>query len=365
MYPEFTTTNPMTRPVGSDTRSERPSGNDAVARRQTSGDAAAQPAGSGWFRDLLRASREADAATAASPQRRAALIGLPLPATARRSETGGDGWWDNDEAPVDTLAAAPAAPDTEAPAPSSPEDARATAQDRDGDESPDDAPDRDEGDRRQEDGREATAPAQPLVIPVGTKVRFLITSADVIHSWWVPQLAVKKDAIPGFVNASWTRIPEPGIYRGQCAELCGKNHGFMPIVVSAVAQDEFKDWLAQRKGEAEQERALMAQTFTMDELMARGEAVYTKTCAACHMPTGMGVPGAFPALKGSAIATGPLDGHLDIVVNGKQGTAMAAFGAQFNEIDLAAVITYERNSWGNNMGDMLQPIDVAKFKKAK
>jgi cytochrome c oxidase subunit 2 len=206
---------------------------------------------------------------------------------------------------------------------------------------------------------------EPLVIPVGTKVRFLITSADVIHSWWVPQLAVKKDAIPGFVNASWTRIPEPGIYRGQCAELCGKNHGFMPIVVSAVAQDEFKDWLAQRKVEAEQERTLMAQTFTMDELMARGEAVYTKTCAACHMPTGMGVPGAFPALKGSAIATGPLDGHLDIVVNGKQGTAMAAFGAQFNEIDLAAVITYERNSWGNNMGDMLQPIDVAKFKKAK
>ncbi|MBK7168130.1 MAG: cytochrome c oxidase subunit II [Gammaproteobacteria bacterium] len=206
---------------------------------------------------------------------------------------------------------------------------------------------------------------EPLVIPADTKVRFLMTSADVIHSWWVPQFAVKKDAIPGFVNASWTRIPEPGIYRGQCAELCGKNHGFMPIVVSAVAQDEFKDWLAQRKVEAEQERALMAQTFTMDELMARGEAVYTKTCAACHMPTGMGVPGAFPALKGSAIATGPLDGHLDIVVNGKQGTAMAAFGAQFNEIDLAAVITYERNSWGNNMGDMLQPIDVAKFKKAK
>ncbi len=206
---------------------------------------------------------------------------------------------------------------------------------------------------------------EPLVIPADTKVRFLMTSADVIHSWWVPQFAVKRDAIPGFVNAAWTRVPEPGIYRGQCAELCGKNHGFMPIVVSVVPQEEFKVWLAQRKVDAEQERALMAQTFTMDELMARGEAVYTKACASCHMPTGMGVPGAFPALKGSVIATGPLDGHLDRVVNGKQGTAMAAFGAQLNEVDLAAVITYERNAWGNNMGDMLQPIDVAKFKKAK
>ena len=206
---------------------------------------------------------------------------------------------------------------------------------------------------------------EPLVIPAGAKVRLLLTSADVIHSWWVPQFAVKKDAIPGFVNAAWTRVAEPGIYRGQCAELCGKNHGFMPIVVDVVPQEQFNGWLAQRKVDAEQERALMAQTFTMDELMARGEAVYTKACASCHMPTGMGVPGAFPALKGSVIATGPLDGHLDRVVNGKQGTAMAAFGAQLNEVDLAAVITYERNAWGNNMGDMLQPIDVAKFKKAK
>ncbi|MBK6280237.1 MAG: cytochrome c oxidase subunit II [Gammaproteobacteria bacterium] len=206
---------------------------------------------------------------------------------------------------------------------------------------------------------------EPLVIPAGKKVRFLVTAADVIHSWWVPQLAVKKDAIPGFVNETWTRVPEPGIYRGQCAELCGKDHGFMPIVVNVLPEAEFDGWLAKRKEEADAEKALMAQTFTMDELMARGESVYNKACASCHQPNGEGVPPAFPALKGSAIAMGPVDGHLDIVVNGKQGTAMAAFGAQLNEVDLAAVITYERNAWGNNMGDMLQPIDVAKFKKAK
>lgn len=206
---------------------------------------------------------------------------------------------------------------------------------------------------------------EPLVIPAGKKVRFLVTAADVIHSWWVPDLAVKKDAIPGFVNETWTRVEEPGIYRGQCTELCGKDHGFMPVVVNVVEQAEFDSWLAQRKEEAAAEKALMAQTFTMDELMARGEGVYLKTCAACHLPNGEGVPGAFPALKGSAIAQGPVEGHLDIVVNGKQGTAMAAFGAQLSEVDLAAVITYERNAWGNNVGDMLQPIDVARYKKGQ
>ncbi len=206
---------------------------------------------------------------------------------------------------------------------------------------------------------------EPLVIPAGKKVRFLTTSADVIHSWWMPDFAVKRDAIPGFVNEAWTRVPEPGVYRGQCAELCGKNHGFMPIVVSVVAANEFDSWLQNRKQEAAKEQELMAQTFTMDEQMKRGAEVYAKTCAACHMPDGGGVPGAFPALKASAVAMGPITGHLDIVVNGKQGTAMAAFGAQLNEVDIAAVVTYERNTWGNNMGDMLQPIDVAKFKKGK
>ena len=206
---------------------------------------------------------------------------------------------------------------------------------------------------------------EPLVLPVGKKVRFLVTAADVIHNWWVPEFAVKKDAIPGFINETWTRIDEEGIYRGQCAELCGKDHGFMPIVVEARSEEEYKAWLAKKKEETVKERALMAQNFTLQELMERGETVYSKNCASCHLPNGEGLPGAFPALKGSPIATGEMSAHLDVVVNGAQGTAMAAFGAQLSEVDLAAVITYERNAWGNNMGDKLQPIDVAKFQKAQ
>ena len=206
---------------------------------------------------------------------------------------------------------------------------------------------------------------EPLVIPAGKKVRFLLTGADVIHSWWMPDFAIKKDAIPGFVNEVSTLVNEPGIYRGQCAELCGKNHGFMPIVVRVLPENEFTSWLATRKADAEAERALAAQSFTLDQQMERGKAIYEKACAACHQLTGEGAPPAFPPLKGSKIATGPVEGHLDRVVNGKASTAMAAFGAQLNEVELAAVITYERNAWGNNMGDVLQPIDVARFKKAK
>ena len=206
---------------------------------------------------------------------------------------------------------------------------------------------------------------EPLVLPAGKKVRFLITAADGIHSWWVPDLAVKTDAIPGFINEMHATTDVPGVYRGQCVELCGKDYGLMPVVVNVVPEPEFNEWLAKRKAEAEAERALMAQSFTLDQQMERGKAVYDKACASCHMAEGQGLPPAFPALKGSKIAMGTMDGHLAIVVNGKQGTAMQAFGAQLSEVDLAAVITYERNAWGNNMGDLLQPIDVAKFKKAK
>ncbi|MCG3171303.1 MAG: hypothetical protein CALGDGBN_02903 [Pseudomonadales bacterium] len=206
---------------------------------------------------------------------------------------------------------------------------------------------------------------EPLVLPAGKKVRFLVTAADVIHSWWVPQLGVKKDAIPGFINETWTRVERTGTYRGQCAELCGKDHGFMPIVVEVVDEQQFASWLGERRARAEQERVLAAQTLTMDELMQRGEAVYTRSCAACHQPNGEGVPPAFPALKGSAIATGPLEQHLDIVLNGKAGTAMAAFAAQLGHADLAAVITYERNAWGNDTGDMVQPSDVARFEQSE
>ncbi|MGE3297220.1 MAG: cytochrome c oxidase subunit II [Porticoccaceae bacterium] len=207
---------------------------------------------------------------------------------------------------------------------------------------------------------------EPLVIPVGKKVRLLTTAADVIHSWWVPDLAVKRDAIPGFVNETWTRVDKPGIYRGRCAELCGKDHAFMPIVVNAVPEAEFNAWLATKQSEATALRTLTEKTFTQDELMAKGEAVYGRSCASCHGAAGEGIAGVFPALKDSKVALGPVADHLSIVVNGKSGTAMQAFGAQLSEVDLAAVITYERNAWGNKSEDnIVQPVDVFKLKNGQ
>jgi cytochrome c oxidase subunit 2 len=202
---------------------------------------------------------------------------------------------------------------------------------------------------------------EPLVIPVDTKVRFLVTANDVIHSFWVPELAVKKDAIPGFINETWTRANEVGTYRGQCAELCGKDHGFMPIVVEVVSKEDYAAWLGEKQEQAAKVKELMAQTFTLDELMERGKAVYARNCLACHGAQGEG--GVGPAIAGSAVAQGPLGGHLNIGINGVPGTAMQAFGGQLNDVDLAAVITYQRNAFGNNMGDLVQPIDVFNYKQ--
>jgi len=196
---------------------------------------------------------------------------------------------------------------------------------------------------------------EPLVIPVGKKVRFLLTSNDVIHSWWVPAFAVKKDAIPGFINESWTRVEEEGIYRGQCAELCGKDHGFMPIVVKAVSEDEYLNWVTDKKTAIAAEVAAAARVWSLAELMERGEKVYQTNCAACHQPSGQGIPPTFPALKGSVIALEDQDAHIDIVLNGKAGSAMQAYAAQLSAVDLAAVITYERNAWGNDTGDVVAP----------
>jgi len=199
---------------------------------------------------------------------------------------------------------------------------------------------------------------KPIVVPINKKIRFLFTSDDVIHAWWVPKLAVKQDAVPGFINDSWAVIEEPGVYRGQCAELCGKDHGFMPIVVNAVSEPEYQEWLVAMKAEAAAVAASADKEFTMDELMDKGKTVYASTCAACHGPTGAGVPPVFPAMTNSPIALGDIAAHIDIVLNGKTGTAMQAFKAQLSDVDIAAVVTYERNSFGNTVGDMVQPSTI-------
>ena len=206
---------------------------------------------------------------------------------------------------------------------------------------------------------------EPLVVPTGQKIRFLITAADVIHSWWVPALAVKKDAIPGFINESWTRIDEPGIYRGQCTELCGRDHAFMPIVVDARSPEDFASWLAEKKAAAAAEAELTSKEWTLDELMERGQRVYTTTCVACHQANGEGMPPIFPALKGSDMVLNDVTAHIDVVVNGVPGTSMAAFGKQLSEVDIAALITYERNAWGNDTGEVVAPIDILNFKNGQ
>ncbi len=203
----------------------------------------------------------------------------------------------------------------------------------------------------------------PLVLPVDTKVRFLFTSKDVIHSWWVPDLAVKKDTIPGFINESWTKIDKPGIYRGQCTELCGKGHGFMPIVVKAVSKAEYKSWVTAQAVAQAAAREVKEMSFA--ELMTQGEKVYNTNCAACHQKNGAGMPPMFPGLKGSAVALGDINKHINIVLKGVRSTAMSAFAEQLSVSDVAAVVTYERNAWGNDKGDHASPMLVKKLKDNK
>lgn len=200
---------------------------------------------------------------------------------------------------------------------------------------------------------------EPLVLPVDQKVRFLFTSDDVIHSWWVPDLAIKQDTVPGFINENWVRIEEPGIYRGQCAELCGVDHAFMPIVVHAMEEDEFETWLADRREAAEQEAMGIDREWEMDELMERGEQVYGSVCVSCHQQDGSGNEPAFPALAGNQEMLDDRDWHIDTVVNGVSGAAMPAFSGTLNPVEIAAVITYERNAWGNDSGDTVQPSEIA------
>ena len=197
---------------------------------------------------------------------------------------------------------------------------------------------------------------EPLVIPTNTKVRFLVTANDVIHSWWVPEIAVKRDAIPGFINEAWTRVPEEGIYRGQCTELCGAYHGFMPVEVHAVSRDEFDAWMAAKRGAAAAQTQLAMQTLSVDDLMDQGKAIYDSACLACHGAQGQG--GIGNAIAGSGVVMGDLSNHMAVVAKGVSGTAMQAFGGQLNDVEMAAVLTYQRNAFGNNTGDVVQPGDV-------
>ncbi len=205
----------------------------------------------------------------------------------------------------------------------------------------------------------------PLVLPVNKRIRFLHTATDVLHAWWVPQIVYKKDSIPGYINETWTNIQKEGTYRGQCAENCGTGHAFMPIVVEAVSEEKFNTWMAEKKLAlaAASAEASADKTWSKDELMMRGEKLYMTNCSACHQATGTGIPGVFPALAGSKIAIGDIAAHINIVLVGKSGTAMAAWGSQLNDLELAAVITYERNAWDNDTGDIIQPAEIKSARK--
>jgi cytochrome c oxidase subunit 2 len=206
-----------------------------------------------------------------------------------------------------------------------------------------------------------------LVVPVGKKVRMLTTAADVIHSWWVPAFGAKQDAIPGFIRDLWFKAEKTGTFRSQCVELCGKEHGFMPIVVRVVSAEDYSKWVGDRMKLAAAAADDPNKQYSLDELKKRGEQVYAKNCVACHQPTGKGVPPAFPALDGSKVVTGPKAGQISTVLNGvvRNGapTAMVAFGKQLNDTELAAVITFTRNNWGNKTGEAIQPAEVKALRK--
>jgi cytochrome c oxidase subunit 2 len=202
-----------------------------------------------------------------------------------------------------------------------------------------------------------------VVVPVNKKVRVLTTAADVVHAWWIPALGAKQDAIPGFIRDIWFRADKTGVYRGQCVELCGKEHAFMPIVVRVVSQEDYSKWVGEKK------KALAAaaddpnKTWTLPDLVARGEKVYAANCVACHQAQGQGTPALkAPALAGNKFVMGAHNGPVDTVLNGRPGTAMQSFAKQLNDTEIAAVITYARNSFGNKANEV-QPAEVKARRK--
>jgi cytochrome c oxidase subunit 2 len=196
-----------------------------------------------------------------------------------------------------------------------------------------------------------------VVVPVGKKVRVLVTAADVIHAWYVPALAVKQDAVPGFIRDTWFKAEKAGVYRGQCAELCGRDHGFMPIVVEVMEPAQYSAWVAEQQKKMAANKVDPNKSWTLDDLKAHGEKIYAQNCVACHQATGMGVPGAFPALAGSKVVLGPKADQIKLLLAGKPGTAMASY-KQLSDADLAGVITYTRNAWSNKTGEAIAPAEI-------
>ena len=207
----------------------------------------------------------------------------------------------------------------------------------------------------------------PMVVPVGKKVRVLLTASDVIHAFWVPEFGIKQDAIPGFIKEVWFKVDQPGTYRGQCAELCGKAHGYMPIVVEAVSEDKYAAWLVAKNEEAKTAAAGSEKEWAKEDLIANGKLVYGKNCADCHQANGAGLPPAFPAITGSKIALGPIfgadgkylkDSHIDRLLNGKG--VMPAWKGLLNDVEIASVITYTRQSLGNaaKVDPIIQPAQI-------
>ena len=202
----------------------------------------------------------------------------------------------------------------------------------------------------------------PLVVPVNKKIRIITTANDVIHAWGVPALGVKQDAIPGFVRDTWFKADKIGTYRGQCVELCGKDHAFMPIVVNVVSEDDYKKWVDTKQKEMAAKAEDPNKVWTLEELKQRGEKVFVANCAACHQATGKGIPGTFPALDGSPIVNGPKEAQIDRVLNGKG--AMPAWKGVLSDTDIAAAITYTRNAWSNKAKEnIVQPADVLAARK--
>jgi cytochrome c oxidase subunit 2 len=196
-----------------------------------------------------------------------------------------------------------------------------------------------------------------VVVPVGKKIRILTTANDVIHAWMIPAFGVKQDAIPGFIRDTWFKADKVGVYRGQCAELCGKEHGFMPIVVNVKSEADYATWVGEQKKLMAAKMDDPNKQWTQAELIARGEKVYAAACVACHQASGKGTPPAFPPLDGSKTVVGPKDNQIATLLNGRQGTAMASFKS-LSDVELAAVITYTRNSWSNKTGDAVMPADI-------